>query len=62
MSEATDKKSTFTDAQDVYYNEIARYVSDVNDRFKPLNDEDVPLVLEVIYLEWVERLENADED
>lgn len=61
MSEATDKKDTFTDAQEVYYNEIARYVSDVNDRFKPLSDEDVPLVLEVIYLEWVERLEESND-
>lgn len=61
MSEVTDKKNTFTDVQEVYYNDIARYVSDVNYRLKTLKDEDVPLVLEVIYLEWVERLEESND-
>lgn len=61
MSDLTDKKDSFTSAQEVYYNEVSRYVTDLIEWFKPVTEEDVPLVLEVIYLEWVERLENADE-
>ena len=56
MSEASDKKATFNDAQSVYYNEISRYASDVFDRFRAISEEEVPLVLEVIHLEWLERL------
>ncbi|MFE9497277.1 hypothetical protein [Streptomyces collinus] len=59
MSEASDKKAAFNDAQEVYYNEISRYASDVFDRFRAINEADVPAVLEVIHLEWLERLENA---
>ena len=61
MSEAEDKKNSFNDAQAVFYNEIARYTSDVFDRFRAISEEDVPAVLEVIHLEWLNRLENADE-
>lgn len=60
MSEATDKKNSFNDAQSVYYNEISRYASDVFDRFKAISETDVPLVLEVIHLEWIERVENIE--
>lgn len=61
MSELEDKKAAFNDAQAVYYNEISRYASDVFDRFRAISEEEVTPVLEVIYLEWIERVENADE-
>lgn len=54
-------KNNFNDAQSVFYNEISRYVSDVFDRFRAISEEEVPAVLEVIHLEWLERMESTDE-
>ncbi|MET7741991.1 hypothetical protein [Streptomyces sp. NPDC005385] len=60
MSEATDKKAALNDAQKAFYGDVARYVNDVNGWFKALKEQDIPAALEVIYLEWVERLEVSE--
>ena len=60
MSNTEDMKAAFNDAQAVYYNEISRYASDVFDRFRAISEEDVPAVLEVIHLEWIERVESIE--
>ncbi|TKT03432.1 hypothetical protein [Streptomyces lasalocidi] len=60
MSEATDKKAALNDVQNAFYSDVAKYITDVYGWFKALKEEDVPAVLEVIHLEWLERLEETE--